>query len=148
MDAEPDHEYRGLIVANWDLLRGDTGHWGDRPLYRALFRRFGQPALDVGCATGRLLLDYLAEGLDVDGVDISPAMVALCLAKARERGLQPTTYRRPVAALDLPRRHGTIVVSSSTFQLLTDAAQARAAMRRSFAHLLPGGGLVMPCMLL
>src|SRR5207248_1305085 len=75
-------------------------------------------------------------------------MVALCLAKAHQRGLHPTIYQQPMAALDLPRRYGTIVVSSSTFQLITDAEQAREAMRRFFAHLRPGGGLVMPFMLL
>lgn len=30
------------------------------------------------CGTGRLLLDYLAQGIDIDGVDNSPEMLALC----------------------------------------------------------------------
>ena len=43
------------------------------------FRRFveaGQPALDVACGTGRSLVPYLRAGLDVDGCDISPDMLA------------------------------------------------------------------------
>jgi hypothetical protein len=51
-------------------------------------------------------------------------------------------------ALDLPRRYGTIVVSSSTFQLLTDPAAAAAALRRFHYHLIPGGLLVVSLMLL
>jgi len=34
----------------------------------------GQPVLDVGCGTGRLLLDYMQQGIDVDGMDNSPEM--------------------------------------------------------------------------
>lgn len=70
-----DYEYRGLLASSWDLLRGDTSDWPDRPFYRAIILDDGQPALDVGCGTGRLLLDYLADGIDVDGMDLSPEML-------------------------------------------------------------------------
>lgn len=146
--SESDYEYRGLLATTWDVLRGDTSRWGDRATFRDLIARHGQPALDVGCATGRLILDYLAEGLDVDGVDRSPEMLDLCRAKAAARGLRPTLYQQAMESLDLPRRYGTILVPSSTFQLITDAALAREAMRRFHAHLLPGGGLVMTFMTL
>ncbi len=145
---EPEYEYRGLMAATWDLFRGDTSRWGDRPRFRELILRHGQPALDVGCGTGRLLLDYLAEGLDVDGVDNSPEMLALCRAKAEQRGLRPTLYEQAIERLDLPRRYSTIIVPSSTFQLITDPAQVPGAMRRFFDHLLPGGALAMSIMVL
>jgi ubiquinone/menaquinone biosynthesis C-methylase UbiE len=145
---EADYEYRGLIVSCWDLLRGDTSGWSDRTLFRDLILRSGQPALDVGCATGRLILDYLAQGLDVDGVDCSPEMLALCRQKADQRGLRPTLYRQEMERLDLPRRYRTILVPSSTFQLVTDPAEAAEVMRRLFEHLEPGGTLAMPFMVL
>ena len=146
--GEAEYEYRGLLASTWDLLRGDTSRWGDRHRFRELILRYGQPALDVGCATGRLLLEYLAEGIDIDGVDASPEMVALCAAKARQRGLQATIYEQTMETLDLSRRYRTILVPSSTFQLLTDAELARVAMRRCCEHLLPGGALAMPFMVL
>lgn len=146
--GQADYEYTGLIATTWDLLRGDTSHWPDRSLYRDVIVASGQPALDVGCATGRLLLDYLAEGLDVEGVDLSPEMLAICRAKAPSLGLQPTLYQQAMEALDLPRRYRTIIVSSSSFQLLTDPADAATAMQRFFDHLEPGGTLVMPFMIL
>jgi len=52
----------------------------------------GQPALDVGCGTGRLLLDFLASGMDIDGVDNSPEILALCCETAQQRGLEPRLY--------------------------------------------------------
>jgi SAM-dependent methyltransferase len=145
---DPAYEYAGLMATTWDVLRGDTSRWGDRARFRDLIRHHGQPALDVGCATGRLILDFLDEGIDIDGVDVSPEMLALCRAKAAARGLTPTLYQQDMATLDLPRRYGTILVPSSTFQLLTDLGEAHAAMRRFFGHLLPGGGLVMTFMYL
>ena len=145
---DADYEYRGLVAATWDLLRGDTAGWPDRAFYFDLIRRSGEPALDVGCGTGRLLLDYLEQGIDVDGVDVSPDMLTLCRAKARQRALQPTVFLQAIESLDLPRRYRTIIVPSSTFQLLTDPPAATRAMERLFAHLQPGGVLAMPFMIL
>jgi ubiquinone/menaquinone biosynthesis C-methylase UbiE len=144
--TEQSYEYRGLKVSTWDLLRGDTSRWADRSFYRDLIARFGQPALDVGCGTGRLLLDYLADGVDIDGVDNSPEMLALCREKAQQLGLRPSLFQQSMVALDLPRRYRTILVPSSSFQLLFEPAQATAAIRRFFEHLEPGGALVMPFM--
>jgi SAM-dependent methyltransferase len=139
-----DYEYRGMIAQAWDLLRGDYSGWPDRPFWRAIVERKGGAALDVGCGTGRLLLDYLAAGLDVDGVDNSPEMLAICREKAATAGLDLTgrLFEQSMEALDLPRRYATIFVPSLSFQLLTDLDAARRALERFREHLAPGGVLV------
>ena len=139
--AEPDYEYeyQGLMAQAWDVLRGDTSHWADRFFYLDAIGRSGQPVLDVGCGTGRLLLDYLAQGIDVDGVDNSPEMLALCRAKAQARGLTPQLYEQPMETLALPRRYRTIIIPSSSLQLIVEPALADAALRRVALHLEPGG---------
>ena len=142
------YEYTGMRASAWDLLRGDTSNWSDRLFYRDLIRQYGQPALDAGCGTGRLLLDYLAQGIDIDGVDNSPEMLAICSEKARKLGLQPRLFEQQMEMLNLPRTYRTIIVPSSSFQLLTDLQDARKAMQRFFHHLEPGGVLVMPFMIL
>ena len=143
-----DVEYAGLVAQTWDLLRGDTSNWPDRAFYRRQIRIYGEPVLDAGCGTGRLLLDYLAEGIDVDGVDVSPEMLALCRRKAEIAGLQPTLYQQAMEELELPRRYGTIIVPSSSFQLILDEDAAAEALRRLGGHLQPAGVLVMPFMAL
>ena len=142
-----DYEYRGLIATSWDLLRGDTSEWPDRNFYLSQIRESGEPALDVGCGTGRLLLDSLGEGIDIDGVDNSPEMLALCREKAEALGLQPTLFEQQMESLELPRRYRTIIVPSSSIQLLVEPEAAREATRRFRNHLVPGGKLVMPFML-
>lgn len=51
-------------------------------------------------------------------------------------------------SLDLPRRYRTIIVPSSSFQLLVEPADAREAMRCFFRHLEPGGTFAMPFMII
>lgn len=143
-----NYEYRGFLASTWDLLRGDTSDWSDRPFYKNSILQSGQPALDIGCGTGRLLLDYLADGIDIDGVDNSPEMLALCREKAQKLGLHPRLYQQSMEALDVPRRYRTIIVPSSSFQLVIDPHDVAEAMRRFFHHLQPGGTLVMPFMIL
>jgi len=143
-----DYEYRGLMAQAWDLLRGDTSAWPDRPFYRAIIERRDGPALDVGCGTGRLTLDYLQAGLDIDGVDDSPEMLRICREKAAASGVdvEGRLFEQGMNRLALPRRYATIFVPSSSFQLLTDLSAADAGMARFHDHLEPGGLLVMPFM--
>jgi len=139
-----DYDYRGLITQAWDLFLGDTSKWADRFFYLEAIQRYGGPVLDVGCGTGRLLLDFLSQGIDAEGVDNSPDMSALLRDKAGRMGLQRAVYLQGMEALDLPRRYQTILVPSSSFQRLIDPALARQAIDRFYRHLLPGGVLIMP----
>jgi ubiquinone/menaquinone biosynthesis C-methylase UbiE len=137
-------EYVGLMAEAWDALRGDTSGWEDRAFYLDVIRERGEPVLDVGCGTGRLLLDYLRLGIDIDGVDNSADMLAICRRKAARDGLAPALYEQPMEDLDLPRRYATIIVSSGSFQLVIDPADAVAALAGLRRHLEPGGTLAMP----
>src|SRR5947207_15921132 len=121
---QESYEYTGMMADAWDLLRGDTSTWSDRFFYRDLIGQHGQPALDVGCGTGRLLLDFLAQGIDIDGVDNSPEMIELCRQKAHRLGLRPALFQQPMEDLQLLRAYHTIIVPSSSFQLVTDCAAA------------------------
>jgi ubiquinone/menaquinone biosynthesis C-methylase UbiE len=143
-----DYEYRGLMAELWDLLRCDTSKWADRMLYREMIRETGEPVLDVGCGTGRILLDFMQDGVDIDGTDNSPEMLDLCRKKADTLGIHPKLYLQSMETLDLPRQYRTILVPSSSFQLLLDAEKARRAIKRFYDHLLPGGTLTMSFMTL
>lgn len=142
------YEYGGMMAEFWDLLRGDTSNWADRFFFKDVVAQCGQPVLDVGCGTGRLLLDFMQDGIDIDGMDNSPEMLDRCRQKGAKLGLEPRLYLQTMETLDLPRRYQTIIVPSSSFQLVTDPADAQEVMRRFFHHLLPGGVLVMPLMAL
>jgi ubiquinone/menaquinone biosynthesis C-methylase UbiE len=91
-----------------------------------------------------ILLDFLSQGIDIDGLDISPEMLAICSQKAERLGFAPRLYQQEMEQLDLPRQYRTILIPSSSLQLVTDESKVRQAMQRFFRHLLPGGALVTP----
>jgi SAM-dependent methyltransferase len=137
-----DWDYRGLAAEAYDLWFGEEP-FPDQAFFEARLRAAEPPALDVGCGTGRLLLPFLRDGLAVEGVDASEPMLAICRRKAERMGLQPVLHRQHVQALDLPRRYGTILVPGGSFQILARRDEAREALRRLRAHLVPGGTLWM-----
>ena len=144
--SQSEYEYHGMMAQTWDLFRGDTSNWEDREYFLGVIREMGQPVLDIGCGTGRLLLDFLTQGVDIDGVDNSPEMLNLCRQKADAMGLKPTLYESSMENMELPRLYQTIMVPSSSFQLLLEPSQARKAILSFFNHLSAGGSLVMPFM--
>ena len=104
--------------------------------------RNGQPALDAGCGTGRLLIPFLRAGLDVDGCDVSGDMLALCREKAESEGLSPRLYRQALHELDLPRSYQTIAAIGA-FGIGVNREQDFRALQRFYAHLNPGGLLLL-----
>jgi ubiquinone/menaquinone biosynthesis C-methylase UbiE len=144
----PSYEYYGMMAEFWDLFRGDTSTWEDRFFYLDVVKKYGQPVLDVGCGTGRILLDFMQLGYDMDGVDNSPDMLAKLHQKAEKLNLHPTVYQQEMTELSPPRKYQTILVPSSSFQLLLDSALPPLAMNCFYQYLLPGGVLAMPFMTL
>jgi SAM-dependent methyltransferase len=133
--------WTGLAAKAWDPSGGDTLQ-PDYEFIRQIIDLQDGPALDVGCGTGRLLLRYLRDGFDVDGMDTSPDMLAICRRKAEPLGVLPNLYLQPVQLLDLPRRYATIYIPCGTFCLITDPNEAWEALVRINAHLEDNGVLV------
>lgn len=129
----------GLVARWWAEINldGPEIDWF-RPFVEA-----GQPALDAACGTGRLLVPYLKAGLDVDGTDISPDMLARVRERCEREGLAPPNlYAQAIHELDLPRRYRTIIVCGG-FGLGGRREHDAEGLRRLNHHLGPGGRLVI-----
>jgi SAM-dependent methyltransferase len=109
--------------------------------YLDVIARAEGPALDAGCGPGRLLRRALAAGLDVEGSDVSPDMLAIARRRCAEVGAEPTLHLQSTAELDLERRFRTIVMCGA-LGLNGRRADDVAALERAHAHLVPGGEVV------
>lgn len=101
----------------------------------------GGAALELGIGTGRLALPLAQRGVDVQGIDASPAMVARLRAK-------PGGERVPVtmgnfADVDVAGTFRLVFVAYHTlFALLTQDEQVR-CIANVAGHLEPGGAFVV-----
>lgn len=95
---DPQTWHHGLVARWWAEFNED----GPEIAYFRNFVERGQPALDVACGTGRLLIPYVTDGLDVDGCDVSAEMIALCRTKAERQGLSPTLFVQAMQDLEPP----------------------------------------------
>jgi SAM-dependent methyltransferase len=138
MADAPTTWHYGLVARWWAEFNVD----GPEINYFRRYVEHGQPALDVACGTGRLLIPYLRDGLDVDGCDVSADMVELCRARAAREGVSPTLLVQPMHELDPPRRYRTIYVCGG-FGLGSTRDQDAQALRRFHECLEPGGTLVL-----
>jgi SAM-dependent methyltransferase len=134
--------WTGLAARIWDPSGGDNPQQ-DYSYIKKLLEQNPGTALEVGCGTGRLLVRYLKDGLDVEGMDTSADMLAILREKATAQGLkQPMLYEGYMQEFDLSRKYQVIYVPCGTFCLVTDRAQALDTLRRFYEHLNPGGLLV------
>ena len=130
----------GLEAENWELF---IKSWqvDDFDFWRQLLEQSPGPALDVGCGTGRLLVPMLLAGLEVDGLDISPDLLAICQTNLEREGLHTRLYEQAMQELDLPQRYQSILVPCQAFFLVVDRTEAIETLDRFYRHLKPGGML-------
>src|ERR1041385_1015720 len=102
MSDQPQTWHYGIVAGWWAEFNKAAPE--ELAFYQRCIERFGQPALDVACGAGRLLVPLLQAGLEVDGCDLSPDMLAHCHCQAARAGLAPRLYPQAMHALSLPRR--------------------------------------------
>lgn len=134
----PESWHHGLVADWWAEFNRD----GPEIEYFGRFIATGQPALDAGCGSGRLLLPWFRAGYDVDGCDASADMIDRCRQFAERDGLAPKLWVQPLHELAPPRRYATIV-TCGVFGLGSTREQDTEALHRLHESLEPGGRLLL-----
>jgi SAM-dependent methyltransferase len=126
--------------AFYDLLLGNLDLGLD--FYVGLAKAAHGPVLDVACGTGRILLPCLQAGVDAEGLDLFPPMLARLREKASALGLKPTLHEADMAKFRLPRRYALIMIPFNAFPHNLTTDDQLSCLRACRDHLQPGGLLV------
>lgn len=110
-----------------------------------LAAEWGEPLLELGCGTGRVLLPLAAAGHTITGIDISPALLAHAAQKLDQQGCRSAQLvEADLRTFDLPHHDFAFAFCvSNTLMHLTTADDQLAALRNAARHLRPGGRLLL-----
>ena len=135
-------EYRKLHAEWYELVSAAKDHREEIDFWAKRIEESGEPALELGSGTGRVLVPLLERGFDVVGIDTSEDMMARCLAACEAKGLKADLHRQSMLEFDLPREFCLIFLDSGGLGLFTSDQEIHAMLERAMAHLRPGGLLI------
>lgn len=98
--------------------------------YRDVCAAHGGRALELGCGTGRILIELAAAGIDVFGVDRSLPMLDRLARDAAVRGLAPPLAQMDLRALALDARFDMILLPYSLITYVVDRDEAAQILAR------------------
>lgn len=142
--GHPDAYTSAEFAAVYDAIyadRADIGFW------LAMADASPGPLLEIGCGTGRVLLELARAGHEVAGLDLSRAMIERARAKLRVEAAETRGRVRLVVAdmtaFELDRRFATVISPFGGFHHLRTVEQQLACLDRCRTHLEPRGTLVL-----
>ena len=138
-----DLPYEGWVADAYEHFMPYDAEYADDRVFRRILDAAGGTALELGSGTGRLLVRYRAAGLDVEGVDVSADMLAICRRNAAAAGVEVVLHQAGIAPLALGRTYNTLYCPAGSFMLFYDRAVALDALRSYRAHLEAGGTLAI-----
>lgn len=106
-----------------DVYATDMGRsmpFDDVGWYCAFCREQHGAVLELGCGTGRILIELLAAGLDITGADRSLPMLQRLRRDAAARGLAANVLQMDLRATAVRGRFATILLPYSLITYLTD----------------------------
>lgn len=106
----------------------------------------GDPILELGCGTGRVLAPLAAAGHTITGVDISPALLARAADKIARQGLtrHVDLLQADLRSFDLACKDFAFAFcTSNTLMHLVTADDQIAVLKNARRHLRPGGQILI-----
>jgi SAM-dependent methyltransferase len=132
-----------VLSRYYDAAYGSKADLRDVPFYVDLAGRVGGPVLEIGCGTGRVLLEVAARGIEIEGLDASEDQLRVLQAKldtsSPGTSNQIRLHHADMRDFALHRRFRLITAPFRPVQHLYSLADQIAAFRAIRKHLLPEG---------
>lgn len=139
--TDADYGYQGHAARFYDRQvsvfdREDTAFYRDRA------KSIDGPALELACGTGRVYLEVLRDGVDVDGIDLSADTLDVLRERAADEDLEPNVRRADMADFAVDRAYDLVYCPFNAIQHLIAVEDQLAALESVYDALAPGGEFV------
>jgi SAM-dependent methyltransferase len=134
----------GAYSRYYNLFYRDKDYAGEAEHVRTLIARYSPAArsvLDLGCGTGCHALLLAEGGMAVEGVDLSPEMLAV----ARSHPSAVAFHQGDIRTIRLGRTFDAVVSLFHVISYQTGNEDLRAAFATAREHLDPGGVFIFDC---
>lgn len=124
----------------YDLFYAGKNYAAEAEFILELSARFGlvpKTLLDMGCGTGRHLVEFVKRHVKCDGFDKSPEM--LVQASRRLSGDNVTLTEANITDFENGKKYDLVVGMFAVFGYLIGNDQLLSGLRTAYKHLLPGG---------
>ncbi len=135
------HDYPEFVARFYDTVYAKVRDGVDNDYYLARIAASPGPVLEIGVGTGRLFCEALTRGADIEGLDISPSMIARARAKLDERERRRLQLADAVSA-QFERRYALVIAPFRVLSHVEEADDQLRLLNNVHAHLLPGGRFV------
>jgi SAM-dependent methyltransferase len=128
-----------LIAQYYDLLYGNLEE--DLPMWETLTKDVNGPILEVGCGTGRILLQLAQAGHTLTGLDLSKVALSAAQAKIEAAGLtrHVTLHQTDMRYFDLsPQSFALAFIPLNTLMHCHTIDDQLATLQAVHSHLQPG----------
>jgi len=130
------------LAASYDRLTNDVDYEATVAFYEEILRQEGlkpRTAVDLACGTGSVTAILAKKGLQVIGVDMSEEMLTVASQKAGDIHPAPWFICQSLQELRLPKAVDLAVCALDSLDYITDPADCKEAIRRTYKYLNPGG---------
>lgn len=114
----------------------------DAAFYLARSLEAHGPVLELGCGSGRILTAIARAGVDITGLDTSPAMLEICRARLRAEKLSAATVLGDMRSFQFEKKFALITIPFRPFQHLLDPPDQMACLESVRRHLAPEGRFI------
>ncbi|HVE70502.1 MAG TPA: class I SAM-dependent methyltransferase [Thermoanaerobaculia bacterium] len=123
----------------YDLFYGDRK---DVDFFVSVAQQIGGPVLELGCGTGRILVPIAAAGVDIAGIDLSPANLDICRTRLEAvipRAAASRVIEADMRRFELDRTFRLAIFPFRTLQEILTVDDKVECLRCTRRHLQDGG---------
>ncbi|MDN3361779.1 class I SAM-dependent methyltransferase [Priestia megaterium] len=113
--------------------------------YLSFVKDQNMKVLEPMCGSGRMLIPFMQNGIDIEGFDISKEMLEACVEKAERISLKPNVWYQDIENFQNIKKYDLIIIPFGSFSLLADDIAVK-SLQNMRAVLKDGGKILLTIM--